>query len=246
MVKLSIMPVALAMAAAALAVPAPGLAQENVARASLTQFGVSPLRMEVDADARSTQMRVRNRAGSSLRVQLRAFEWRQVDGKDSYERAQDVRISPSIVEIAGFRDQTFHVILPQDAQAGERRYRIVVDEIPDEAPTMQTGARARLRLTVPLFVGHAQAEPASIEAQITPHGIELANSGGRTVKFTRIALVDAAGRKFPLDLSEGEYLHGGAARTFALPASVTCRPGYRINGEAEGNPFDVALPEACA
>ena len=238
-----------ALAGLAVGVPlgsAVGLAQSAVPQIGLSQFGVSPLRLSASNGQEMTQLRVRNRASAALKVQVRAFEWHQIDGKDRYERASDVRISPSIVAIDGYRDQTFNIVLPRQTGTGERRYRIVVDELPGAVAEMRTGTQPRLRMTVPLFIGSDTATPAKFEAKAGSTGLMLTNTGGRTAKVTRLTVKDRTGTSIPLDLAGAEYFHGGTSRAYSLPQPLTCGPGLQADITVEGQKFDVPLPETCS
>lgn len=213
----------------------------------IANINVTPLRLDLPSDREATQMMIRNHADSEVALQLRVYEWVQVDGKDNYRPSRDLVVSPSIVEIDPGRTQTFHVVsVARRAADTESRYRVVIDELPGQAGSAPGTAQTRLRLTLPAFVNSDRTSPGAIEVTVRPDSLVLANPGGRTVRLADLALsADGA----PVDLGEKAmlvYVHGSNWIALPLPAGLACSADrIAFKAQSDTGTIDVVARQAC-
>ena len=197
------------------------------------QFGVSPIRIELDRGARSGAITVSNdEQADSLRVQLRLFEWTQdAAGKDDYREAEDLIYFPRLMTLEKGEQKLVRVGLRTPALEREKTYRLFIEELP--APPTPGGARVAIavRFGVPIFVKPAKEEiRGEIEKLDMAKGVlrvVVRNSGN--AHFTIKSITAASGEAFSKE-APGWYLLAGAAREHAieLPAAA-CAKLKQIN-----------------
>jgi fimbrial chaperone protein len=220
------------------------IAQEQPQQARLN---VTPLRLELPAGQAATQMLVRNQGEKQIAVQMRVFEWTQDGGENHYAPSRDVAVSPSIVKIEPGLAQSFHILSRgTPATSGERRFRVVLDEIPDSEPAAPGTARTRLRLTLPLFIGSNTAQAGRLQVAAQPGVLILANGGGRTIRLSDLQ-VTADGNPVPIDnYSMLQYIHGASWIAIPLPDGVACSGEVlRLSATADGGSFDEIASQDC-
>lgn len=138
----------------ALAAPAPLFAQ--------AALRVAPLTLDIVTPAQASSLTLDNRGTDEISLQVRIFEWSQIDGEDQLTPAADVVASPPAVRIPAGGSQTIRVARTGgSAVEGERSYRLWIDELPQAAPPAQSGGRVdvRMRYDLPLFFRDRGAEP---------------------------------------------------------------------------------------
>ncbi|MEP2734916.1 MAG: fimbria/pilus periplasmic chaperone [Erythrobacter sp.] len=243
MKHLSPFPLLFALICSAVSSASPAFAQGFTASMNIT-----PLRLEVPSQNASTQMQIRNRTAAKLDVQLRVFEWRQVEGSDQYAESEDVAISPSIVSIDPRQAQAFHVIAlgKRDIKA-EKRYRVVIDEIPAEPKANAGAARTTLRLTVPLFVDRDKGAKGTLKVSEKVGAIRFQNTGEQTARLAQISLNSKDG---PIALQTNDtlrYIQGGSWVEIALPQELTCNPDpIQVAGLADHQAYDATAEQTCS
>ena len=192
------------------------------------QFGVSPIRIDLDRGARNGAITVTNdEQAEPLRVQLRLFEWTQgAGGKDEYRENEDLVYFPRLMALEKGEQKLVRVGLRTPALEREKTYRLFVEELP--APPTPGGARVAIavRFGVPIFLKPAKEEVrGEIEKLDMEKGVlrvGVRNSGN--VHFTIKSITAASGEAFSKE-APGWYLLAGAARehTIELPAQACAR-----------------------
>jgi len=223
----------------------PALAQDEVVSENgnviAARVTVSPLRFEMDGAQRSETLRVINPSTRPVGVQVRAFAWDQVDGKDVYTPTTEVTVSPAIIVIEPGVTQIFRVARRELPPQGERRYRIAIDQLPD--PELEGNGRTvtRVRMTLPVFIDRASAAPAVLAWSIKGNTLNVANSGQQTARMVNLSLTNAAG-ELPIEGASLHYVQGGSRLSWTLPQG--CPSGLttitvRIDGETVNAPVPV-------
>lgn len=196
--------------------------------ATAGQFGVSPIRLDLDRGAKSDAITVTNDDdAATLRVQMRLFEWTQgADGKDEYRESQDLIYFPRLMALEKGEQKLVRVGLRAPAAAQEKTYRLFVEELPTPpAAGAPDGTRVAIavRFGVPVFLKPAKEEVrAEIEKLDLSKGVlrvGVRNSGN--MHFTITSITAASGEAFSKEVP-GWYLLAGAAREHAieLPAKA--------------------------
>jgi fimbrial chaperone protein len=226
-----------------------GLAMTSPAPAADTgDFGaglaITPLRIEIDDAARGATVMLTNTSERPLPVQSRLFAWSQADGEDVYAASSDLTISPSITSIPPGETQIVRVLRSGAASPGEKRYRLVVDQLPDPAAARAGAAEARIRFTVPLFLDRTKSAPAQFDWRIGANGIEIANTGGATARILQLDVKTASGASVPVERNSLRYILGNS--TIAWPVENACSLGpVTVTASIDGRTVDAHPRSTC-
>ncbi len=196
------------------------------------QFGVSPIRVDLDRTSKSGTITVSNdETADPLRVQMRLFEWTQdTDGKDVYRESQDLVYFPRLMVLEKGEQKLVRVGLRTPATTQEKTYRLFVEELP--APKVAGAASGNqvaiaVRFGVPVYLTPTkQVMSGEIVRLAVAKGVlhvGVRNTGN--THFT-IKSVTATSGKTTHDMA-GWYLLAGATRDHAieLPAADCARLG---------------------
>ena len=229
------------------AAAAPLAAQQAVASDAgpvVSRVTLAPLRIELDGTEQYDTMRVLNPSSRPVGVQVRAFGWSQEDGEDVYEPTNEVMVSPAIIVIEPGETQIFRVMRRPLPAAGERRYRIAVDQLPDPALEKAGQAMTRIRFTIPMFVDREISSPASLAWFIEGNELRVANSGQQTVRMVNLSLNDSSGLELPVDGVSLHYVHGDSWMAWNLPDGCPTSP-VTVSASIDGEPFDAQVSVDC-
>lgn len=206
---------------------------------------VSPVGLSLPADRPAQGLTLSNTGTTVVHAQVRVFAWHQAGGADQLEPAQDVVISPPMLEIPAGGSQLIRVIRTGPApQAAEASYRVLVDELPVPATdpaAAAPGLRFVLRYSIPVFaqpVGDSVAHPvlhAAVRRVADAQVCEISNSGTGHAQVADLALIDRAGQRHAVAPGLAGYVLPGQTRSWALPAADPAGGALtaRINGEAD-------------
>ena len=204
---------------------------------------VSPVVHEVPSSRSALAMSISNRSVAPVTVQVRAFEWSQVDGDEQLVPASAVLLSPPIFTLEPGRSQLVRALLPAaapGATARERSWRLLVDEIPG-ARTDDAPIRFALRLSIPVFHAAPQQAGAALDARRDESMLVLRNQGGRRARLRDIALVGANGERWLLPGPAFIDLLAGAQRRWAWPAAAGAAPALKIVAVGEAGAIEMPL-----
>lgn len=226
-----------------------GLVATSPAPAAPSEFGaglaISPLRIEIDDAARGSTVMLTNTSERSLPVQSRLFAWSQADGEDVYAPSSDLMISPSITSIPPGETQIVRVLRSGAASPGEKRYRLIVDQLPDPSAARAGAAEARIRFTVPMFLDRTKSAPAQLDWRIGTNGIELANTGGATARILQLEVKTADGTSVPAERNTLRYVLGNS--TIAWPVENACSLGpVTVTVSIDGRTVDAQPRSTCS
>lgn len=212
--------------------------------AALTALSVTPLRIEVDAATSAETVQVKNGTANPMAVQIRLFAWSQKDGEDVYTPSSDLLVSPSIVSIPADQVQLVRVLRKGAATPGEKRYRLVVDQLPDPANARPGVAQTRVRFAIPVFVDRDRAAPAALAWRLTDSNLELVNKGGATARIVRIDVKSADGRSVEVEQNSLRYVFGESS--IAWPIGRGCALGkVHVTAQIDGQAVDAVPVPAC-
>lgn len=217
------------------------------AQNATASMNVTPLRLEVPTSDQSTQMMIRNHAQTPLDVQLRIFAWTQEEGEDQYAPTDDAFVSPSIVTIAPSEAQSFHVVANGSRDiSSEKRYRVVIDELPREFEAQPGVAQTTLRLTIPLFVDRDASQPGALAASTNGQKLRFTNTGEQTVRLAGISL-SSGDQTIPIKANDRmRYVQGGSWVEIELPDNTDCaQPPVRVKGQADLKAYDAIAQQVC-
>lgn len=226
--------------------------------ANASTLKVAPVVVSLDDAAPVKVIRIQNNGDQTTRIQLRLFDWHQNNGHDELIPTQDVLANPGLFEIAPHETQTVRIGRVTAPGSAEKSYRLLIDEVPEQARGGGSHVTVLLRISMPIFLdatsktGDNRASPSGQNkaASLTwrawaesPSRIVLAieNGGVSHVKFNSIALAPAATATLDAGKEAGRYtgllyVLPGATRRIAIPVSAPLRPGEHLalTGVSEG------------
>lgn len=205
-------------------------------------FGVSPIRLDLDAATRTGLITVASSEDSKLFFQVALFEWTQdAGGEDKYAPSTDLLFFPQIFALDPRDKRLIRVGLKAAPAERERAYRLFIEEMPDPNAAPGTGAQiaVRLRFGVPVFVsgaGKGEALPEVVSADASQGALRVAirNNGTRQIRFEEIVM--RSGER-TLAKAAGWYVFPGATRSFTLPVAPADCPvpaSVEIRASADG------------
>lgn len=208
-------------------------------------FGVSPISLDLDRNARSGAITVSNDDADPLRLQIRLFEWTQnAAGKDEYRESEDLVYFPKLMALDKGQQKLVRVGLRLPPGAQEKTYRLFVEELPGPpVPGAPPGARVvmKVRFGVPVFLKPATPEVrGEIEKIDVTKGmlrVTVRNTGN--VHFVVGAVAVTGGGAYAKEVP-GWYVLAGTAHEYAIPvAPEVCKKLGRIDVTAKTEQFEL-------
>lgn len=212
--------------------------------APTSAMAVSPLRIELPTGTNAETVMVRNTTATEMAVQLRLFAWSQSEGEDIYTPSSDLLVSPSIVSIPAGETQIVRVTRKTGSAAGEKRFRLVVDQLPDPARGRPGVAQTRVRFVLPVFVDRDRAAPAEFAWKLSEGKLQLENTGGATARVVRIAVNADNGAEIPVEQNALRYVLGSSAITWPIGDGCSLGP-VRVTAEIDGRTIHAEPVKAC-
>ena len=221
-----------------------------VAQAASLQ--ISPVTVDMQADANATGITLSNPGDQPLYGQVRVFRWGQTDTDDTLEATQDIVASPPLIQVAPHSDQLVRLVRQsRNAVTSEQSYRVLIDEIPRPDAAAANGVTIRLRYSVPVFVhpaGPIGKPELSWQLQRGDQGwlLRVTNAGGRHGQIGEVTLV-AAEKTWTLNKGLLGYALAGHTQQWKvdLDPNIVLRGPLTIRASINGQPSDasVAVPE---
>jgi fimbrial chaperone protein len=208
--------------------------------ASAGDFGVSPIRVDLDRGTKSALVTVTNDDHKPLAFQVRVMEWTQdAAGADQYADSTDLVYFPRQLRIPPKESRVVRLGHKAPASNAEKAYRLFIEELadPERDPT-RTGVAITLRFGVPVFVRPASVHLAG-ELNLTAAGgapVALVRNTG-TVHFriatVRYAGIGHGGETLFEQSVDGWYVLAGSQRSYRLaPPPDLCAKAALLRAEA--------------
>jgi fimbrial chaperone protein len=204
-------------------------------------FGVSPIRIDLDRSTRSSVITVTNDDQRTLSFQVRVMEWSQDDsGRDQYTESSDLVYFPQQLQVPAKERRVVRVGYRVPAVQAEKTYRLFIEELADEATRSltQTGVAIVLRFGVPVFLRPVtENERGELELSVGGGAARaLVRNTGNVhfrLKDVRIEGIGAAGQSTFETTVYGWYLLTGAERLHeAVIPPEACAATQRVRVEA--------------
>lgn len=208
------------------------------------QLNITPLRIELDQADRGETVLLSNSSSRPLAVQTRLFAWTQTGGEDVYAPSTDLTISPSITTIPPGETQIVRVLRKGASSPGEKRFRLIVDQLPDPALVQAGQAEARIRFSLPVFVDRDTVAPAGLAWRIGRSGIELANTGGQTARVVRVDIKRPDGSAVPVERNTLRYVQGSSAIVWPMGNACSLGP-VTVTASVDGQMVDAQPASTC-
>lgn len=190
------------------------------------QWRVTPARVFLDRDVKSSVITVVNEAEEKVSLQGKAMEWTQdADGKDVYKDTNDLVFFPRMLLINKGEQKIIRAGMKIPAAAREKTYRLFIEEIPQ--PRKSTDDTAQLAVTVrfgvPIFVKPLKEEvKGEITGATLAKGVVTAsikNNGNIHFRIGSVTLkgTNSQGAETFTTKLDGWYLLADAARNYTAP-----------------------------
>ena len=183
--------------------------------ASASSIRINPILLQVRSGSSATTLTLTNDGSQAALVKAHALVWRQIGGLDLYEKTSDLIVSPTVARIPAGSSQLIRVGPRQRNGSEERAYRLIVEEMPQQAPSGGT-VNIALRFNVPLFVSGSHALTPDIQWTASLHNgtglirLGAVNLGGSRADIQGLRFLDKNGRGGPLPGRPGVVLAKGS------------------------------------
>jgi len=166
-------------------------------------YDLMPIRVTVDSGEKTSSITIKNRGDETALLQVYAQKWSQLNGKDQYQKTQEVIVNPPAFNLAPGEQQVIRLGLRSDnAREQEQIYKLYIKEVkPRLAETnnqfgVKSGTRFILEMSVPVFF--APENPLQIATVTTERKgnqiqVRLSNEGNvhQRVKSLKFYVNDA-------------------------------------------------------
>ncbi|WP_322047715.1 molecular chaperone [Paraburkholderia sp. J67] len=211
---------------------------------------ISPVMIDLPADANASGLTLRNSGSKPIYGQVRVYRWSQADGEDALTPTQDVVASPPLIQISAGAEQLVRLVRTTPAATNaEQSYRILIDELPEPDATPSNGVAIRLRYSVPVFIdpGSGPTRQPNLAWHVR-HGeagwtLEVANTGGRRAQIAAVEIVDGAGNAIPVNKGLLGYALAGSIRQWhlALPVSADLNGPLKVRAAINAQQTEAAV-----
>ena len=194
--------------------------------AGASEYTVSPMRMELDREARSTVVTLTNTGTDRIEFQLRSMEWTQdAEGKDRYAETGEIVFFPKILSLAPNESRVVRVGARSIPATTERTFRLFIEKIPSPNPEpLPPGANiaVNIRFALPIFVKPPVHRPqGEIAAAALTKGefvLVLKNAGNEHFRMDEGITVtgrNAQGTEVFAKKFDDRYLLAGTTKRYA-------------------------------
>lgn len=207
---------------------------------SAGEFGVSPLRIDLDNANRNGVLTVSNDGNAPLRVTVKLMKWTQSSsGEDTYSESDALLFFPRSLSIDPMELRVIRIGLkaPVGGTQSEQAFRLYIEEAAqDEFEKKKNQVKFRFRFGIPIFAVPADRKVAINLEKLSVESAKLiamvANTGTETVRFETFN-VSAPSRWE--ENGNGLYHHPGTQRRYemSIPASE-CIAGRTLKLQLKG------------
>ena len=147
-------------------------------------FHVSPVRVEVSSQEKSSVLRVENNGQTTVTIQLHVVAWAQKDGKDLLTPTRELIATPPIFNLKPGATQLIRIgMLRKVDPEKELSYRLILEEIPSPPAPDFKGLQVALRIGLPVFI-----KPDTSAQQQLKFAIERLDAGSLWLTMTNQGL----------------------------------------------------------
>lgn len=225
---------------------------------------VWPIFQTISDNEKGSELWLENRGTTPVNLQLRIFAWDQKDSSDAYADQSEVVASPPFTTVQPGQRQLVRLMRIAPVASGkEKSYRIVIDEVPSNQPTVQmekssAGLKMRMRYVLPLFTYGQGLSPLKLESPVEPVranlGWTLSNQQGRQMlciknsgnQHARLSDVYWAKNAGKLEVTQTQGLLGYvlAQRNVCFPmaSKTSVSGGQRLFAKLTDNSQAVEIP----
>jgi len=212
------------------------------------EWRVIPIRLDFDKSTRSGVISIANDGKEPLTVSVEADRWLQdADGKDRYEKSQDLIFFPKVLTIGAKEERVIRVGIKTPAIKEEKTYRLFISEDPGARKPQGNKVAIAIRFGVPIFVKplqeNLQGEIRDVSLEQGTLGFSVANPGNLHFRINNIIVTgtDAAQQQVFTKELTGWYVLAGSSRAYSVEISrETCLKlrDLKLEVKADGAVFN--------
>jgi fimbrial chaperone protein len=190
-----------------------------------TALEVSPVGVEVTAPAAAATITLHNHGTAPINVQVRVFNWSEINGEETLKPTDDVVASPPIAALASGVNYTIRIVrVRKTAVVAGESYRLLVDELPKAPSAKASGVTVLLRYSVPVFFYSPEASASSLNWSLERRGghayLSATNAGDAHARIASLKIVNGSNAVVSYGDGLAGYVLGHATRTWAVPANA--------------------------
>lgn len=208
---------------------------------------IGPVRVSMIGQERTATLTIRNVDDTPTNVQVRTFDWSQAEGFDNYTPSAVLLASPPAAQLAPGESQVIRLVVENLPEVqGERAFRLVIDQIPDETASSGAGVRTAIRAMVPVFLTPSTSSRPNLSWQAKRQGGDIVlTATNRGVARDRLLnlTVSADGRPLTANPLEG-YVLGNASRNWTVTGVPVGARSVKVSGEGDWGQVEADVPIA--
>jgi fimbrial chaperone protein len=204
-------------------------------------FRVAPVRIDLSARRPYATLKVANADSERVTVQVDAYLWQIQGGADQYPETDDILANPPVFTLDPGATQLVRLGLRQPTPSGvERSYRVILEEVPHEAPNGWRGIQTLLRISIPLFIQSDTAGGADLVWLASRQAggqllLSVENRGNTHALLRQFNVVADGGSEQDLVVPTPTYVLPGSKREWTLEgARVSGARKLLVRGQADG------------
>jgi fimbrial chaperone protein len=211
--------------------------------AAAANLKIYPVRLTLSAKAPIATMTLHNAGDQPALLQMKVFAWSQKDGQDVLEPTRAVLANPAAFELAPGADQIARFGLQSADPSREQSYRVLVQEVPPQAPGKPGEVITLLRVSIPIFTAVARPQDHVVwKVTPLPEGkaqIDVANQGDQHVQLTEVRLTRAGGGQELVREKLSAYVLPGASQRLVVRCASPIRPKEALELRAATDQADM-------
>lgn len=214
-------------------------------------FRVSPVRVELTPTQPSVALTVRNESEKDeVVVQLRATDWKQVNGEDVYTPSSELIASPPIFTIKAGGTQTVRVGLRKaELRDVQQTFRLYITEVPPPPREGFQGLQVALNIGIPVFVAPRTRSNAPEEwrASVLENGklgVTVANPANAHSQILEFSVFDEKDGVAIGVSQQPRYVLAGKEVVWQVPITRTPVGKMRVTAKTDRGTLEAAVSPA--
>ena len=203
-----------------------------------SNFGVTPLRLDIGPKAKSGSFTVSNQDKAPITFQVSVKKWTQEPGgKDVYTDSKELVVFPTQLEIKPGQKKIVRVGFEGTPPKHESAYRVFIEELPAPVKVSEHGGEVRVlgRFGLAVLVRDKSSVPHLAIDELSVKGgkvtVKVSNSGDSAARVQRLSLGKS---KELLPGFAGNWVLAGSWREFTgMLEGADCKPGTHAVFEVE-------------
>ncbi|PXX42095.1 fimbrial biogenesis chaperone [Undibacterium pigrum] len=210
--------------------------------AHASNFEIAPVVLELSMNRNAGVIRIVNKDDHPVSLQVRGYEWTQLENDDQLNSTEALLISPPMFSIEPGAAQVIRVISRKPLSSKvELAYRLLIDELPGKE---QAAVAFKFRISMPVFFQPEKMQAAKINWKVEAGGkqaIVVENQGGQRTKLLNLSLALPDGKRLVPKVAANPYALAGAKRRYEFESSAGLKAGLpvKIYATADTGPVEV-------